>query len=139
MKILLALAAVAIVAVLAVSATMGAGTLVPGGDNTAEPQQKPRVGIPAKGKARLLPISFASGAFKGVGFKSGENVTVKVVDALRKATKRVKADSRGSFIVRLGLRVDQCAGMTVIAVGDKGSRTSLNFSQLLCVAPGTNK
>jgi hypothetical protein len=138
MKILLALAAVAIVAVLAVSATMGAGTLVPGGDNSVE-KQKPRFGVPAKGKARLLPTSFTSGTFKGVGFKSGENVTVRVVDVGRKAAKRVKADSRGSFTVRLGLRIEHCNGMTVIAVGDKGSRTSLNFAQLLCVAPGTNK
>jgi hypothetical protein len=138
MKILLALIAVGIVAVLAVSATMGAGTLVPGGDSSVE-KKSPPFGVTANGKARLLPMSFASGTFKGVGFKAGENVTVRALEQGRKATKRVRADARGSFTVRLGLRTDRCNGMTVTAVGDKGSRTSFNFAQLLCAAPGTGK
>jgi hypothetical protein len=138
MKILLALIAVAIVAVLAVSATMGAGTLVPGGDSSVE-KKSPPFGLAANGRARLLPMSFTSGTFKGVGFKSGENVTVKALDDGQKATKRVRADTRGSFTVRLGLRIERCYGGTVTAVGDKGSRTSFNFAQLLCAAPGTRK
>lgn len=137
MKILLALVGVAIVAVLAVSATMGAGSLVPGGDSSVE--KKPHFGVTAGDRARLLPVSFTSGTFKGVGFKSGENVTVKALDAGRKATKRVQADSRGSFTVRLGLRMERCYAMTVTAIGDKGSRTSFNFAQLLCAAPGTKE
>jgi hypothetical protein len=138
MKILLALIAVGIVAVLAVSATMGAGTLVPGGDSSVE-KKNPPFGVTANGKARLLPMSFTTGTFKGVGFKSGENVTVRMLDDARKATKRVRADARGSFTVRMGLRMERCYGGTVTAVGDKGSRTSFNFSHLLCAAPGTRK
>jgi hypothetical protein len=130
MKILLALAAFALAAVLLVSATMGAETLVPGGESK---KKTPVGGVASNGKARLLPTSFAPLALKGTGFKSGENVTVKV-DGV---TKRVRASSNGSFAVRLSTRVDRCNGMTVSALGDKGSRTSFQFAELLCAMSGS--
>jgi hypothetical protein len=133
MKILVALVAFAAAAVLAVSATMGAETLVPGGESA---KKKPRGGMASSGKARLLPTKLAPLALKGTGFKPGENVTVKVAGGAGKTTRRVTADPSGSFVVRLATRFDRCNGMTVPAVGDKGSRTSFQFAELLCAMSG---
>lgn len=136
MKILLALAAVALGAVLVVSATMGADTLVPGGDSA---KKKPAGGLaPTPGKARLLPASLSPPSLKGTGFKPGEHVTVKIVDG-SKATRRATADGSGSFVVRMPARIDRCNGMTVVAVGDKGTRTAFQFAELLCAVPGTHQ
>ena len=133
MKILLALFAFAALAVLVVSATMGAETLIPGG----ETKRKPPVGglAPSGGKARLLPSSSAPQSLKGTGFKPGEIVTVKVVHPPQ-AIRRAQADGSGSFTVRLPARANRCNGMTVVAVGNKGSRASFQFAQVLCAAPG---
>ena len=44
------------------------------------------------------------------------------------------ASGRGRFVLRMGYR-DPCASLSITAVGSKGSRASLNFSQLYCAAP----
>src|ERR687897_3079576 len=117
MKILLALAAFALLAVLVVSATMGADTLIPGGD----PAKKPVGGLaPSGGKARLLPTSLSPPSIKGTGFKPGENVTIKLIDSPQ-STRRAKASESGSFTIRMPERTNQCGGLTAVAVGDKGS------------------
>jgi hypothetical protein len=133
MKILVAFLAIAVAAVLVVSATMGAETLVPGGEST---KKKPRGGLAMSGKARLLPTSSALPSLKGTGFKAGENVVVRVLGGTTKTTRRVRADGSGSFVVRLAAGFDRCNGMTVTAVGDKGSRTSFQFAELLCATSG---
>jgi hypothetical protein len=46
--------------------------------------------------------------------------------------KRVDASPAGRFTVNLGGAADKCNGFTLVAVGSRGSRASLNFSQLLC-------
>ena len=135
MKILLALAAFALAAALIVSATMGAGSLVPGGEDK---KKTPTGGLATNGKARILPTRLTPPAVKGTGFKPGENVTVKIVDG-PVTTKRVRADSNGSFTVSLGGRVDRCGGMTVTAVGDQGSRTSFQLAHLLCAVEGSRE
>jgi hypothetical protein len=130
MKILLVLAAIVLAAALVVSATMGAETLVPGGDSA---KKQPRGSMTVyTGKARVLPAGLSPPAVKGSGFKPGENVTVRLVDGAAKATRRVKADSKGAFLVRLQNDYDRCNGMTVIAVGDKGSKATFQLSELLC-------
>jgi hypothetical protein len=135
MKILLTLAAFVLVAVLVVSATMGAETLVPGGESN---KKTPVGGLaPSSGKARILPTGFAPPSLKGTGFKPGEDVTVKVVGGSSKATRRARANGSGSFTVRLGMPADRCNGMTVTAVGDKGSRASFQFAELLCAMSGS--
>ncbi len=134
MKILVALAGIAVAAVLVVSATMGAETLVPGGESA---KKKPRGGLATNGKALLLPTNGAGSSLKGTGFKPGENVVVKVLDGTTKTTRRVRADGSGSFVVRLAAAFDRCNGMTVTAVGDKGSRTSFQFAELLCAMSGS--
>jgi hypothetical protein len=136
MKILLALAAFALVAVLVVSATMGADTLVPGGDSA---KKKPVGGLaPSGGKARLLPASLSPPSIKGTGFKPGENVTVKFVDG-PKATRRAKANGSGSFTILMPERNNQCGNLSAVAVGDKGSRASFQFAQVLCAVPSQSQ
>jgi hypothetical protein len=135
MKILLAVAAFALAAVLVVSATMGAETLVPG-DDTAK-KRAPVGGVAAGGgKARILPAGPQT--LKGTGFKPGENVTVRVTGGAA-VTKRVRASSTGSFTLALPVRIDPCNGISVTAVGDKGSRTSFQISHLLCPMSGTRQ
>jgi hypothetical protein len=133
MKILLALAAFSLAAVLIVSATMGAGTLVPGG---GDKKKTPSGGVATNGKARIVPTGFAPPVLEGTGFKPRENVAVKVMGGAV-TTKRVQADPTGSFTLRLSTRLDRCNGMTVRAVGDKGSRASFQFAELLCAMSGT--
>jgi hypothetical protein len=133
MKILLALLAIALAAALLVSATMGAETLVPGGDSAEK--NRAMMASPA-GRARLLPVSLAPLTLKGSGFKAGETVTVRSTDNAVKGRRTVKATAAGTFVVRMGASTDRCNGGTIVAVGDKGSRASLNFSQVVCAAPG---
>jgi hypothetical protein len=128
MKIAIALIGIALAAVLIVSATMGAGTLVPGG----ETKKTPRGAIQSSGKAQLLPAGFAPAALKGTGFRPGENVTVEVEGR----TKRVQADAAGAFTVRFPNRFDRCHGMTASAVGDKGSRAAFQLAELMCAMSG---
>lgn len=139
MKIAVALIGIALAAALVVSATMGAETLVPGGESTTPPpppQQSttklPRGEVTANGKARLVPIGFAPATLKGTGFRPGENVTVDV-DGKK---KRVKASSSGAFTVRYPGRAERCHGMSATAVGDKGSRTGFQLSEFMCAASG---
>lgn len=130
MKILVALLTIALAAVLVVSATMGAETLVPGGEAQ---KQKPVGGLaPSRGKARLTPMSFTPLALRGTGFKPSENVTVKVMDGLMKKTRRARANGSGAFVVRMPAGAERCNGMTVDAVGDKGSRASFQYSEFVC-------
>ena len=141
MKVAVALIGIALTAALVVSATMGAGTLVPGDGSTASPPPPPAPGSTTKlprgeltpnGKARLMPVSFAPPTLKGSGFRPGENVTVDV-DGKK---KKVKASSSGTFTVRYPSRVDRCHGMSATAVGDKGSRTGFQLSEFMCAASG---
>jgi hypothetical protein len=130
MKILISLFAIALASVLVVSATMGAETLVPGAE--AQKAQPAGGAAPSRGKARLSAMSFTPLALRGTGFKARENVTVKVMDGVMKKTRRVRASGTGSFVVRVALGADTCSGFTVVAVGDRGSRTGFQFSQFVC-------
>lgn len=138
MKIAVALIGIALTAALVVSATMGAGTLVPGEESTTTPPpppsttKLPRGEVMPNGKARLVPVGFAPPTLKGAGFRPGENVTVD----LDGKKKKVKASPSGTFTVRYPSRVDRCHGMTASAVGDKGSRTGFQLSEFMCAASG---
>jgi hypothetical protein len=135
MKILLALLAIALAAALLVSATMGAETLVPGGDS-AYKQPRGSIAATPTGRARLVPVSLAPLTLKGSGFKAAETVTVRSTDNAVKGRRTVTATAAGTFVVRMGASADRCNGGTIVAVGDKGSRASLNFAQVVCAAPG---
>jgi hypothetical protein len=134
MKILLVLGALVLAAALIVSATMGAGTLVPGGSD--DDKQMPRGTVAGqKGKPRILAVSLSPLVIKGTGFVPGEHVTVKIIDG-PKAKRRTTANAQGAFTVRVPTRFDRCNGMTVSAVGDKGSKTGFALAEFLCAAPG---
>jgi hypothetical protein len=142
MKIAVALIGIALTAALVVSATMGAGTLVPGDDSATTPPpppksttKLPRGEVTPNGKARLMPVGFVPPTLKGSGFKPGENVTVD----LDGKKKKVKASPSGAFTVRYPSRVDRCHGMSATAVGDKGSRTGFQLSEFMCAASGTQQ
>jgi hypothetical protein len=130
MKILLALVVVAVAAVLVVSATMGADTLVPGGGS----KTMPKGDAGSNGKAALKMMSFSPLKLRGTGFRPGENVKVRLLDG-PVLTRQVKASTAGAFTVQMPGQLTQC-GVTVSAIGDKGSRAGFQFSQFACAAPG---
>ncbi len=74
---------------------------------------------------RVRPITI----IVGTGFKSGE-----VVRLTGSTTRQVRASARGAFTVRLR-NMDPCGGFSVTAIGSKGSRTAIQYSQLHCVEP----
>jgi hypothetical protein len=65
----------------------------------------------------------------GAGFKSGELVRLTGIPV-----RQVRASAQGRFTIRLR-SVDPCQGLTVTAVGNKGSRAAVNYSQLYCAVP----
>lgn len=65
----------------------------------------------------------------GRGFKRGEAVRVTAAGIVR----RTRASRSGTFTVRFPGQTDGCAIGTVVAVGSRGSRAALNFSNILCV------
>jgi hypothetical protein len=87
-------------------------------------------GTPSNGRATLRLSSLRPVTVAGMGFKPGERVRVSGVGARR----TVLASRRGGFVLRMR-HADPCASLTIVAVGSKGSRASLNFSQLLCIEP----
>jgi hypothetical protein len=134
MKILLAFLTIALAAVLLVSATMGADTLVPGGQSAKKPAGT--IGGGPTGRARLVPVGLAPLMVKGIGFKPRETVILRSPDSLAKTKRTVTANAAGSFVARMGTSADRCNGMTVVATGNKGSKASFNFSQVVCAASG---
>ncbi len=98
-------------------------TLSPGDDS-------PSVPAPTKsdGRARLAMTSMQPLTVAGRGFKPGEMIRIT-----GDVTKRVRASRAGIFTVRFP--VAQRCGLSIVAIGSRGSRAGLNFSQLLCAAP----
>jgi hypothetical protein len=85
---------------------------------------------PARFDAQLTLKSTNPFVVSGRRFKSGESVRV----SNNGATKRVRASRKGTFTVLLA-GIGGCNSGSVTAVGSKGSRAALNFSQLVCPAP----
>jgi hypothetical protein len=73
---------------------------------------------------KLQPVAIIVGA----GFKPHESVRLMGV-----TTKRVRASAAGRFTVRIR-GADPCS-ISISAVGSKGSRASVNYSQLHCIEP----
>jgi hypothetical protein len=86
-------------------------------------------GTTSNGRASISLRSLQPLTIAGRGFKSGERVRVSGAGA-----RTVIASRRGGFVLRMGYR-DPCASLSITAIGSKGSRASLNFSQLYCAAP----
>ncbi len=73
---------------------------------------------------RVIPMAIVA----GTGFKSGELVRFSGVPV-----KQVRASAKGTFTLRL--RIDPCSSFSITAIGSKGSRAGVNYSQLYCAAP----
>jgi hypothetical protein len=108
-----------------------------GGEAEPTPQAVPSTstplpkGAPSYGRASITFTSLRPFTIAGRGFKAGERVSVRVSGA---GSKRIFASRRGAFLVRFPYQ-GNCPSVSIIAVGSKGSRASLNISHLLCVEP----
>jgi len=89
-------------------------------------------GVTNKSHPALRLMDSAYVAVRGTGFKPHERVRVVVVTRVRK-TKRVVAGAAGRFTVRFPrLNSSDCYGLSVTAVGSKGSRASLKVPRGEC-------
>lgn len=102
---------------------IGFPTMTLAGDTPSETRMEPATTSAVLSVKSANPLTIA-----GRGFKPLESVRISSEGRI----KRVRASKRGTFTVRLAGQ-DPCAGGTIVAFGSKGSRASLNFSQLLCV------
>jgi hypothetical protein len=69
---------------------------------------------------------------RGAGFKSYERVTVNVLEG-RHARKTITANAAGRFRLAFRtLRLNSCAGISISAVGNRGSRVNYRLSPGLC-------
>lgn len=71
----------------------------------------------------------------GSGFQARERVRVVAKAARASAAKRVQASRRGTFAVAFSFGVGHCTGLTVVAVGSAGSRTTLKRPPLPACMP----
>jgi hypothetical protein len=108
------------------------GGSVPGTGMGTVVQAPPATKTPtAPGRAMLsIRPSVPVTTIVGTGFKSGELVRVTGVPT----APRVRASAQGRFTIRLR-SVNPCNGLTVVAVGNKGSRAAVNYSQVYCAVP----
>ena len=115
--------AVAAAAGIAVGIAFASGAV--GGKTTADREPKdPAVQF---GRPVLLPVSMKPLRVKGRGFKHGESVKLSASSA----TAKVRASDAGTFVATLK-GVGACDAGTIVARGDRGSRTSINISSVVC-------
>jgi hypothetical protein len=85
--------------------------------------------------AALRLLDSTPPAVRGVGFKPYEHVRVAVYAGKITIARRI-ATAAGVFTVRIaGPGVNTCAGFSVIATGNMGSRASFKRAPGLCPAP----
>ena len=73
---------------------------------------------------RVIPTAIVA----GTGFRSGEVVRLTGVPV-----RQVRASAKGTFTIRFG--TDPCSSLSITAIGYKGSRAAVNYSQFSCAAP----
>jgi hypothetical protein len=80
-------------------------------------------------------VALAPVIVRGAGFKSHERVTVSVL-AGRRRRKTITANAAGRFqLAFTTLRLDACAGISISALGNRGSRVDYRLSPGLCPRP----
>ena len=90
----------------------------------------------ATGKAKLRFMSHAPLKVKGTGFVSSERVLVRVRSKRGLTHKRVTATRSGAWVLTFpSIAYERCAGLTVSAVGNQGSRAGMKLPQPLCPPP----
>lgn len=85
-----------------------------------------------KRRGTLTQIGDQPLRLRGDGFIPGEKVRVSAAAQRGKETRTVMANRFGSFTVTFSGNLDTCNGVTVSAVGAKGTRTSYQLAQLVC-------
>jgi hypothetical protein len=84
------------------------------------------------GKPALRLVSTSPLKIRGLRFVPKERVRVMVLEA-GSATKRVRADKRGTFVASFNeTSVDRCSALSVLAVGSRGSRAEWKRPGPLC-------
>jgi hypothetical protein len=73
---------------------------------------------------RVIPTTIVF----GTGFRSSEVVRLTGVPV-----RQVRASAKGTFTLRFGS--DPCSSLSITAIGSKGSRAAVNYSQFSCPAP----
>jgi len=97
--------------------------------------------VSAQGKGSVRPrpsvmiVAAPPVAVRGTGFKAHERVTVEVM-AGGPARKRTVASAIGAFrLVFRGLNPSACAGISITASGDRGTRAEYKRSPGVCPHP----
>ena len=86
----------------------------------------------ATGRAKLQVFMGAPLVVRGTQFVPNEQVTVSVA-ATQKRMKRTVAGGRGGFVLRFRMSFERCrSGLTILAVGNRGSRALLKRPPTLC-------
>jgi hypothetical protein len=89
----------------------------------------------ASGRAKLQVVMGAPLVVHGKHFVPGEQITV-TVSAAQKRMKRAVAGGRGGFILRFRMTYERChSGLTILAVGNRGSRAMVKRPPMLCPHP----
>ncbi len=83
-------------------------------------------------QAHLVPTSGNPLRVRGTGFVPGERVQIKVTAGSKRVGRKLRASTRGSFVVTFK-RVRACEGPTVVARGSRGSRASFTISEIACL------
>lgn len=83
-------------------------------------------------KATLKLVRGKPLTLRGTSFAANERVRLVVVTP-QKATKRLSAGPGGAFSTRFSdLVIDRCSGLTVFAIGSRGSRAGLALPNAYC-------
>lgn len=91
-------------------------------------------GVTNRSRPALRLMGSATVDVRGTGFKPDERVRVVVTTRVRRA-KRVVAGAAGRFSARFPRLHTDCYGLTVTAVGNKGSRAELKIPRGQCASP----
>ena len=85
-------------------------------------------------KARVEIVRTAPLTIRGTGFKAGERVRLLATgDGVE--TRRIAATTAGSFTARFGLPAGRCTALVVQAIGNMGSRATIDRPTLDCIEP----
>jgi hypothetical protein len=84
--------------------------------------------------ARLWLVDTDPTTVRAAGFKAHEHARLSVIDDKQVVRRAVTAGSGGGFTMRLpGVDANACAGFSITAIGDHGSRAT--FKRLPGVCP----
>ncbi len=93
-------------------------------------ERRPAAREPALRITSLRPLTV-----RGHHFRPQERVKL-LINAGGPAARAVTASADGAFIVRTGLRVERCSAVVVQAIGNRGSRATIDAPMPECASVG---